>query len=143
MTIRFGVTVLIVGALVFAAGLAIFGVVAATSGSTLGAVAAAAPLIVVGLGWGAVMVPLVGLVLAGLPVERAGLAGGVLSTALQIGLATGASVLGTVVFAIIGSHPGTRSWQHATVAAVAVDCALALATALFSYRLRVIVRRRA
>lgn len=89
------------------------------------------------------MVPLVGLVLAGLPVERAGLAGGVLATALQIGLATGASVLGTVVFAVIGSHPGTRSWQHATLAAVAVECGLALATAVFSYRLRAIVRQQA
>ena len=105
--------------------------------------ATAAPLIVVGLGWGAVMVPLVGLVLAGLPVERAGLAGGVLSTALQIGLATGASALGTVVFAVIGSHPDARSWQHATLAAVAVDCGLALATAVFSHRLRMIVRRQA
>jgi MFS family permease len=143
LTARFGVTVLIVGALVFAAGLAVFGVVASTSGATLSAVAAAAPLIVVGLGWGAVMVPLVGLVLAGLPVERAGLAGGVLSTALQIGLATGASVLGTVVFSIVGSHATTKSWQHATVAAVVVDCGLALATAVFSYRLRVIVRQQA
>lgn len=66
-----------------------------------------------------------------------------LSTALQIGLATGASVLGTVVFAIIGSHPGTRSWQHATLGAVAVECGLAVATAAFSYRLRVIVRQQA
>jgi hypothetical protein len=88
-------------------------------------------------------VPLVGLVLAGLPVERAGLAGGVLSTALQIGLATGASALGTVVFAVIGSHPDARSWQHATLAALAVDCGLALAAAVFSRRLRMIVRRQA
>jgi MFS family permease len=143
LTARFGVTVLIAGAVVFAAGLAVFGAVAAASGSTLSAVAAGAPLIVVGLGWGAVMVPLVGLVLSGLPVERAGLAGGVLSTALQIGLATGASVLGTVVFGIVGAHADAGHWRHATVAAVAVDCSLALATAVFSYRLRTIVRRQA
>jgi MFS family permease len=141
LTARFGVTVLIAGALVFATGLAAFGAVA-TSGSTLSAVAAA-PLVVVGLGWSAVMVPLVGLVLAGLPVERAGLAGGVLSTALQVGLATGASVLGTVVFAAVGAHPDAARWRHATVAAVAVDCGLALATAVFSHRLRTIVRRQA
>jgi MFS family permease len=136
LTARFGVRLLTRGALVFAGGLAVFAAVAAVQGARLTAGAAAVALVVVGLGWAAVLVPLIGVVLAGLPADRAGLAGGVLSTALQIGLAAGASVLGTVLFSVVGSRPRAADWTHGTLAAVAVECALALATAVVTMQLR-------
>jgi MFS family permease len=136
LTERFGVRLLTRGAIVFAGGLAVFGGVAAGQGAQLNADAAAATLVVVGLGWAAVLVPLIGVVLAGLPADRAGLAGGVLSTALQIGLAAGASVLGSVLFSVVGSRPRAADWTHGTLVAVAVECALSLATAVITMRLR-------
>jgi len=133
---RLGVRLLTRGSVLFAAGLAVFGAVAAAQGGRLNAVAAAVALVVVGLGWAAVLVPLMGVVLAGLPADRAGLAGGVLSTALQIGLASGASVLGSVVFGVVGTRATAADWTHGTLAAVAVDGVLALATAVVTVRLR-------
>jgi len=107
-------------------------------GGSVGALGAALPLVIVGFGWGAVMVPLIGVVLAGLPADRAGLAGGVLSTALQIGLASGASILGSVVFGVVGSHATAARWNHGTIAAVAVDGGLALVTAVVVRRIRIV-----
>jgi len=138
LTARFGVGLLFRGAVVFVAGLAVFGMIAVAQGDQLGAVSAALPLVVVGLGWASVMVPLIGVVLAGLPADRAGLAGGVLSTALQIGLASGASILGSVVFGVVGSHGGETNWNHGTIAAVIVDCGLALVTAVVARRIRIV-----
>jgi len=136
LTARFGDRLVAGGAAVFAVGLAGFAAVAAASGAHLNPVAAAAPLVVLGLGWAAAMVPLLGVVLAGLPAERAGLAGGVLSTALQVGLASGASIVGTVLFSVAGSGLDVGRWRDATLVMVAVDCGLALATAATVLRLR-------
>jgi hypothetical protein len=124
------------GAAVFAVGLAGFAAVVVASGAHLDAVAASAPLVVLGVGWAAAMVPLIGVVLSGLPAERAGLAGGVLSTALQVGLASGASIVGTVLFSVAGSGMDVGRWRDATLVMVAVECGLALATAATVWRLR-------
>ncbi|MCF2525945.1 MFS transporter [Yinghuangia soli] len=133
---RFGAAVLSVGALVFAAGLAGFAAVAGAEEDGLTLAEIAGPLFVAGLGWGLVMVPLLGLTLAALPVDRAGLAGGVLSTAMQVGLATGASAIGSALFAVVGDAPDADDWRTGTYVAVGVLCALALATAVLVDRLR-------
>ncbi|MGY0235349.1 MFS transporter [Longispora urticae] len=125
---RYGTRLLVGGAVTFAVGLAGFGAVVALS-DRVTVPGAALPLAVAGAGWAALLVPLIGLVLAGLPAERAGLAGGVLSTALQIGLALGASVLGSVLFAIVGTGGDPGRWRAATLTGVAVECALALTVA--------------
>ncbi|WP_027344678.1 MFS transporter [Hamadaea tsunoensis] len=129
---RWGVRVLAIGALLFAAGLSGFAAAVAVLGDRLTAVWIAVPLVVVGLGWAMVLVPLIGSVLAGLPADRAGLAGGVLSTAMQIGLALGASVLGSALFGLADAF----SWRVATVGALGCCVALALATAYAVTRLR-------
>ena len=132
---RFGARLLVGGALLFALGLIGFAAVAASTGDVLTGPEAAAPLVIAGLGWAAVLVPLMGVVLGGLPAERAGLAGGVLSTAVQIGLAVGASVLGTVVFSVAGGHPDASSWRAVVLVVVGIECVLALATAACARRL--------
>jgi len=133
---RYGVRILVAGALIFASGVAGFAAVLAGSGDSLNPVAAAAPLAVVGCGWAMLLTPLLGFVLAGLPADRAGLAGGVLATALQIGLAVGASTVGSVLFAVAGSHSDPASWRRASLTALAVVIGLALATAAACTQLR-------
>ncbi|MEN3306893.1 MAG: hypothetical protein V7603_3095 [Micromonosporaceae bacterium] len=133
---RYGAGVLVLGGLIFAAGLVGLGVVVATTRGTLQPVAVAVPLAVVGFGWAMVLTPVIGYVLGALPADRAGLAGGVLSTALQVGLALGASVLGSVLFGVAGAHPDATGWRHATLVALAAETGLALATALACSRLR-------
>jgi len=132
---RFGAQLLVGGALLFALGLIGFAAMAALTGDALTGPEAAAPLVIAGLGWAAVLVPLMGVVLGGLPAERAGLAGGVLSTAVQIGLAVGASVLGTVVFSVAGGGPDASSWRTVVLVVVGIECVLALATAACARRL--------
>ncbi len=133
---RYGATVLVIGALVFASGLLGLAAVVTFSGDVLNPVAVAATLTVVGFGWALVLTPAIGYVLANLPVDRAGLAGGVLSTAMQVGLAVGASVVGSVLFAVAGDRPTPTDWRHAILAALALEVTLALATALVYTRLR-------
>jgi MFS family permease len=132
---RHGAKVLVSGALIFALGLLGVAAVVAESGARMNAVAIAAPLAVIGVGWAMVLTPLVGFVLAGLPADRAGLAGGVLTTALQVGLGVGASVLGTVLFAVSGSDPAPADWKAATLVAVAILVCLALTTSVSCARL--------
>jgi MFS family permease len=133
---RYGATVLVTGGLLFAAGLVGLAAVVATARAALNPVAVALPLTVVGVGWALVLSPIIGYVLAALPADRAGLAGGVLSTALQVGLAVGASVLGSVLFTVAGARPDASAWRHGALVALAVEIALALGTALACSRLR-------
>ncbi|GIG61323.1 MFS transporter [Longispora fulva] len=132
---RYGTRMLVAGGVAFAVGLAGFGATVALSPQVT-VVGAALPLTVAGLGWAALLVPLIGLVLAGLPAERAGLAGGVLSTAMQVGLALGASVLGSVLFAIVDGTADPGRWRVATLTGVAVECVLASTVAAVVGRLR-------
>jgi MFS family permease len=133
---RYGAGVLVLGGIVFAAGLAALGGVLAATRGPLAPVGVAVPLGIVGVGWAMVLTPVIGYVLAGLPADRAGLAGGVLSTALQIGLAVGASVVGSVLYGVAGAHPDAGHWRQATLVALAVETGLALATAAACARLR-------
>ncbi|NUO59469.1 MAG: MFS transporter [Hamadaea sp.] len=120
---RYGVRVLIGGALIFGLGIVAFAAVIKYT-DHLTVIEAAVPLVVVGVGWAMVLSPAIGFVLSGLPADRAGLAGGVLSTAMQLGLALGASLLGSLLFA--------------TSQLVALGCCLILAvsTAIAYSRLR-------
>ncbi|GHJ42726.1 MFS transporter [Catellatospora sp. TT07R-123] len=127
-----GARILVAGALLFAAGLAVFGAVVTGTDSAL---LMSLPLIVVGIGWSMVLTPAVGFSLAGLPTDRAGLAGGVLTTALQVGLAVGASLVGSLLFGVAGPEPTAASWRAGVLGAVGFGVVLALMTALASSRL--------
>jgi len=86
-------------------------------------------LALVGLGIGLVLVPLSSTVLAGVDVQLAGAAAGVLSTAQQVGGAVGVAVIGTVFFA-------AGSVVHAFVVSLAVVAGLTLLTAGLAQLLR-------
>jgi EmrB/QacA subfamily drug resistance transporter len=70
-----------------------------------------------GLGEGAVMGPIIALVLAGVRPEDAGSAAGVLATVQQIAGAIGVAVIGIVFYGSLGTHPHpgapyARAFQH-------------------------------
>src|SRR5215469_649468 len=69
-------------------------------------------LVVAGVGLALLVVPLVNVVLAAVPVEVAGGASGLFSTALQLGGALGVALLGTVFFGYLG---GRHSFEAALV----------------------------
>lgn len=62
------------------------------------------PLFVYGMGIGLATAQLTGVVLADVPVSQSGQGSGTQSTARQVGSALGIAVLGTILFATLGSH---------------------------------------
>jgi EmrB/QacA subfamily drug resistance transporter len=69
-------------------------------------------LVVAGAGLALLVVPLVNVVLAGVPVEVAGGASGLFSTAQQLGGALGVALLGTVFFGYVGAHSFAAALVH-------------------------------
>ncbi|GAA0954138.1 MFS transporter [Nonomuraea longicatena] len=66
--------------------------------------ALAVPLTIGGLGLGLTAPSLINVVLAGVPSENAGAAGGVLTTVTQLGNAVGVAILGAVFFSTLGAE---------------------------------------
>jgi EmrB/QacA subfamily drug resistance transporter len=88
-------------------------------------------LVVAGAGLSLMIIPLVNVVLAAVPHEAAGGAGGMFSTAQQLGGALGVALVGTVFFTQLESHPFTEAFKHS----VPVVIGLFLAAALLSLAL--------
>lgn len=101
---RFGKYVIVLGAvlLAFGFGLLAFQVHEGFSGMT--PLTFAPALAVIGFTQGLVAIPLVGVVLSGIPPERAGVAAGVFSTGQQIAVALGVAAVGTLFFSLAASH---------------------------------------
>jgi MFS family permease len=106
----------------------------------------ALPLLVAGIGSGAVIAPNVTLTLSEVPVEQAGAASGVLQTFQRIGAAVGIAVVGTVFFAHVGSGSASAGsapdWTGALVLALSI-CAGAVAVAVAVALADVVHARRA
>ncbi|WP_444878346.1 MFS transporter [Citrobacter koseri] len=104
---RWGTAAIITGAVVYmtSVGILIFQVYVA--GSELKLVQLIPVLIVVGMGQGSVMTPLLNLVLGFVEEEQAGMASGVISTVQQVGAALGVAVVGILFSAAISSGQST------------------------------------
>jgi EmrB/QacA subfamily drug resistance transporter len=83
-------------------------------------------LVVAGVGLSLLIIPLVNVVLAAVPREVAGGAGGILSTAQQLGGALGVALAGTVFFSQLESHSFTESFEHAAPVVIGLFLAAAL-----------------
>jgi MFS family permease len=70
-------------------------------------------LVVAGIGLSLLVIPLANVVLAAVPREVAGGAGGIFSTAQQLGGAVGVAVIGTLFFGGIEHHTFTQAFEHA------------------------------
>jgi MFS family permease len=69
-------------------------------------------LVVAGAGLSLLVIPLVNVVLAAVPHEVAGGAGGMFSTAQQLGGALGVALVGSIFFGQLESHSFTDAFEH-------------------------------
>jgi MFS family permease len=109
---RFGRMVLAVGGALMALGT--LGVAIGASGVGTGSDPwpIVPGMVVAGVGLSLLIIPLVNVVLAAVPHGVAGGAGGVFSTAQQLGGALGVAVAGTVFFSQLESHSSTTAFEH-------------------------------
>jgi EmrB/QacA subfamily drug resistance transporter len=124
---RFGRRVLVAGALIQAAGLV---GVAATLFAVWPSVTPwnlAPAMAVAGFGQGLVLSPLFGAVLAGVPAERAGVGGGVLTTTQQTALALGVATIGSLFLSL--SSASELGVRDAFVVVLALQSVIALVVA--------------
>ena len=118
---RWGRWVTIGGLVLVVAGLtAATLILLVTHGADAGVVLAA-PLLVAGVGGGAVISPNTTLTLACVPTRMAGAAGGALQTGQRLGTAFGTAALASVLRLVADSHPQ----RYPTGVAVALACAIA------------------
>jgi EmrB/QacA subfamily drug resistance transporter len=83
-------------------------------------------LVVAGAGLSLMIIPLVNVVLAAVPHGIAGGAGGIFSTAQQLGGALGVAVVGTVFFGQLGSHSFTHAFEHSAPVVIGLFVAAAV-----------------
>ncbi|WP_235926305.1 MFS transporter [Actinokineospora pegani] len=112
---RLGRLLTVVGLCLVAGGLAVVAVVALTVDGPGVVWWIALPMLVAGVGGGAVISPNTTLTLASVPNRMAGVAGGLLQTAQRIGTAIGTAALSTVFHAVLGAGGG---YPHAVSAAL-------------------------
>ncbi|RLV49632.1 MFS transporter [Nocardioides mangrovicus] len=103
---RWGPSIIARGWVLSAVGYAATAGVAAGVWPHVDPVNLAGPLVLVGLGNGLVMLPLMGVVLGQVPTHQAGLASGLLITTQQTCLALGAATVGTLYLALAGGSLG-------------------------------------
>ena len=108
---RFGRTAILAGIGGMLAGQALIALVLRLSGTSPDFWALGGPLLLAGLGNGLVIAPNQDFVLASVPLEQAGTAGGALITAQRLGAAIGIAVIGT---ALLGSGSGGGSGSGST-----------------------------
>jgi EmrB/QacA subfamily drug resistance transporter len=121
-----GRAVILAGGAMIAAAMVFARAEIADAGPTLGQFGLLTPMVLAGLGLGLVVVPLVDVTLAGVAVQDAGAASGVLNTTRQLGQAFGVAAVGIVFFGVLDDGPAT-----AELAARAFDGSVWLAVGLF------------
>jgi EmrB/QacA subfamily drug resistance transporter len=109
---RHGRSVLAIGGLLMAAGIAGVSLAAPHVGVNGSPWPVVPGLVVAGAGLALLIIPLVNVVLAAVPVEAAGGASGLFSTAQQLGGAVGVALLGTVFFGYLNGHSFEAAVVH-------------------------------
>ncbi|WP_433628774.1 MFS transporter [Nocardia sp. CA-120079] len=110
---RFGRRVLIGGGLVTAAGLMLYGWTAAHYESDFASWQMIFPLLITGIGFGAVVAPTIDLLIGQVPTHAAGSASGLLNTGQQLGMALGVALVGVVFFTQL-DHDSARGVNAVT-----------------------------
>jgi EmrB/QacA subfamily drug resistance transporter len=132
---RFGLGALISGYIVGIIGQGAVVALLLRGGQPGGAMFAA--LAIAGLGLGIVLPALIQIVLRNIPFEHAGMASGVLNTAIQVGPAIAVPVIGGVFFTVLGNASGPQAYTQAFAAALAC----VIATLVVSLGLTVLLRQ--
>ncbi|MFE1595336.1 MFS transporter [Nocardia sp. NPDC058705] len=120
---RYGRRVLMIGALVNAAGFALYGAMGVRYGSEFTSWQMALPLVITGAGFGMVVAPTLDLLLGQVPVREAGSASGLLNTGQQLGTALGVALVGVLFFSALDrdSDRGVESVTPQIRAELAVE----------------------
>jgi predicted MFS family arabinose efflux permease len=109
---RYGRVILATGAALMVVGIAAIAMAAPHIGVNGSPWPVVPGLVVAGAGLALLVIPLVNVVLAAVPVEAAGGASGLFSTAQQLGGALGVALLGTVFFGYLGGHSFEAALVH-------------------------------
>ncbi len=128
---RYGRYVLCGGGLLLAAGIAAIQLGAGYVGTGTNPWPVVPGLVLAGAGLSLLIIPLANVVLAAVPSQAAGGAGGLFSTAQQLGGALGVAVVGTIFFGQLGAHSFTQAFTHS----LPVTAGLFLASAALSLML--------
>ncbi|MET4138442.1 MFS transporter [Pedobacter sp. UYP1] len=83
-----------------------------------------AGLMIAGMGHGIVLPALVRITLAPVNPEKAGMAAGIVSTAIQMGSAIGVALIGTIFFSLLNNNSSIQSFKIAF--AIAIGCLLTI-----------------
>ncbi|MFE3618093.1 MFS transporter, partial [Streptomyces anulatus] len=120
---RYGRKVLMIGALVNAAGFALYGAMGVRYGSEFTSWQMALPLLITGAGFGMVVAPTLELLLGQVPIREAGSASGLLNTGQQLGTALGVALVGVLFFTALDrdSDRGVESVTPQIRAELAVE----------------------
>jgi MFS family permease len=131
---RLGTRVLLFGGALL--GLGVGGVILTLqlAGGALGTWSLVPALLVGGSGFGLIIGPLTTLILAGVAVDRAAAAAGVLATAQQVGGALGIAVVGALLFGQV-EHAAPTALDRAELFSLATATALRFNLAAFSMAL--------
>ncbi|WP_377274206.1 MFS transporter [Peterkaempfera sp. SMS 1(5)a] len=135
---RYGSRTLTVGALLQAVGLVVLVITFLRGWPGLGPLDLLPGTALAGAGQGLVMTPLFRVVLADVPVERAGVGSGVLVTTQQSGLALGVATLGTLFLSL--APAGALGMRNAVALVLVLQLAATGVVALLSTRLPRTVR---
>ncbi len=93
-------------------------------------------LAIAGIGFGVSMPALIKVVIGSLAPRHAGLASGVVITALQVSAALGVAIIGGVFYSVLGQRSDEAAYAHAFVVGLACNVGMLLAIAALALALR-------
>jgi EmrB/QacA subfamily drug resistance transporter len=132
---RVGDALAAAGALLAATGITATAAVMAAIGDDFSAAALIPPMVLVGVGMGLFIPPMLRIVLQSVPPEDAGAASGVLTTAQQLGNAFAIAGVGTVFFSVLGDGGSLSTYAEAFGAAASIQVAAAATGAILVMRM--------
>jgi len=141
---RWGIRAIIGGALIYALFIAALIAQVAMAGAQLNPVTLIPVLVIVGAGQGAIMTPLLNLVLGYVDEAQSGMASGIISTVQQVGAALGVAVVAMLFNAALSDAGSVvQAGQYASAFVAGMLCNLAVSVAICLLLLALGTQRRA
>ncbi|WP_284333910.1 MFS transporter [Dyella flagellata] len=109
-----------------------FGILITTVLHVLPQAALVSGLAVAGFGFGVAMPALIRAVISGVETRHAGLASGMVITALQISAALGVAIIGGVFYTVLHGQTGAKAYDHAFATGLSCNMAALMVVALLS-----------
>lgn len=133
---RLGLHVLTAGYGLNALGYLVLLLTALAAGDSLSGPMLLPALVVIGVGQGLGVSPLLGAALTGVPPQEAGSAAGVLETVGQLGMSLGIALVGLLYFGTLGDGGSRHAYTHAFTVTLVLNLALSLLATAFVPPLR-------